>query len=96
MQNVRLNKGVETAIPGFGVFQVTGLPECKTSVLEAINTGYRLMDTAASYMTEEAVGRAIKKSGVPREEFFITTKLWIQDAGNANTRKAFKGFPAAR
>jgi diketogulonate reductase-like aldo/keto reductase len=89
MQKVKLNNGVEMPILGFGVFQVTDLAECERSVLDAIETGYRLIDTAASYMNEEAVGRAIKSSGVPREELFITTKLWIQSEGYEGTKKAF-------
>lgn len=75
---------------GFGVFQVTDLAECERSVLDAIATGYRLIDTAAVYMNEVAVGNAIKKSGVPREDFFITTKLWIQSNGYEGTKKAFE------
>lgn len=75
---------------GFGVFQVTDLAECERSVLDAIDTGYRLIDTAASYMNEEAVGRAIKNSNVPRETLFITTKLWIQSNGYTSTKKAFE------
>lgn len=90
MQKVILNNGVEMPILGFGVFQVPDLAECEKAVIEAIETGYRLIDTAASYGNEEAVGNAIKKSGVPREELFITTKLWIQDAGYENTLKAFE------
>jgi len=77
-------------ILGFGVFQVTDLAECERSVIDAIETGYRLIDTAQSYMNEEAVGRAIKRGGVPREELFITTKLWIQSDGYAGTKKAFE------
>lgn len=76
-------------ILGFGVFQVPDLAECKRSVLDAIRTGYRLIDTAASYGNEEAVGEAIRLSGVPREELFITTKLWIQSDGYRGTKKAF-------
>ncbi|MNK59958.1 Glyoxal reductase [compost metagenome] len=75
---------------GFGVFQVADLAECEKAVVEAIETGYRLIDTAASYGNEEAVGNAIKRSGVAREELFITTKLWVQDAGYENTLKAFE------
>lgn len=90
MQKVKLNNSVEMPILGFGVFQVTDLAECERSVVDAINTGYRLIDTAASYMNEEAVGRAIKKSDVPREELFITTKLWIQSNGYEGTKKAFE------
>lgn len=77
-------------ILGFGVFQVTDLAECERSVLDAIDTGYRLIDTAAVYMNEDAVGKAIKKSCVQREELFITTKLWIQSDGYAGTKKAFE------
>jgi diketogulonate reductase-like aldo/keto reductase len=76
-------------ILGFGVFQVTDAEECERSVSEAIRAGYRLIDTAASYLNEEAVGNAIKSSGIPREELFVTTKLWIQDAGYEHTKKAF-------
>jgi 2,5-diketo-D-gluconate reductase A len=89
MQKVKLNNGVEMPILGFGVFQVTDLAECERTVLDAISTGYRLIDTAQSYMNEEAVGRAIKQSGVKREELFITTKLWIQSNGYDGAKKAF-------
>lgn len=90
METVKLNNGVEMPLLGFGVFQVTDQAECERSVLDAIHTGYRLIDTAASYMNEEAVGRAIKASNVPREELFITTKLWIQSDGYEGTKKAFE------
>ena len=90
MQKVKLNNGVEMPILGFGVFQVTDLEECERSVLDAINTGYRLIDTAASYGNEEAVGKAIKRSGVSREDLFITTKLWIQSDGYEGTKRAFE------
>jgi 2,5-diketo-D-gluconate reductase A len=90
MQKVVLNNGVEMPILGFGVFQVTDQKECETTVLDAIETGYRLIDTAASYMNEAAVGNAIKKSGIARKDLFITTKLWVQDAGYDNTKKAFE------
>jgi 2,5-diketo-D-gluconate reductase A len=89
MQQIKLNNGVWMPVLGFGVFQVTDPAECERSVLDAIDTGYRLIDTAASYMNEEAVGRAIKNSGVPREDLFITTKLWIQSDGYAGAKKAF-------
>jgi 2,5-diketo-D-gluconate reductase A len=89
MEKIVLNNGVEMPVLGFGVFQVTDLAECERSVLDAINTGYRLIDTAASYMNEEAVGAAIHKSGVRREELFITTKLWIQRNGYEGARRAF-------
>jgi diketogulonate reductase-like aldo/keto reductase len=90
MQSVRLNNGVEMPILGFGVFQIKDLEECERSVADAIATGYRLIDTAASYENEEAVGKAIKKSGMPREELFITTKLWIQSNGYEGAKKAFE------
>ena len=90
MQTIKLNNGVEMPILGFGVFQVRDLDECERSVSDAIQVGYRLIDTAASYLNEEAVGKALKSSGVPREELFVTTKLWIQDAGYERTKKAFE------
>ncbi|GAA5098182.1 aldo/keto reductase [Chryseobacterium ginsengisoli] len=90
MKKVILNNGVEMPILGFGVFQVADLAECEKAVVEAIETGCRLIDTAASYGNEEAVGNAIKRSGIAREELFITTKLWVQDAGYENTLKAFE------
>ncbi|AEI49551.1 aldo/keto reductase [Runella slithyformis] len=90
MQQVTLNNGIQMPILGFGVFQVVDLAECERSVADAINTGYRLIDTAASYRNEEAVGKGIKRSGVPREELFITTKLWIQSNGYEGTMKAFE------
>lgn len=77
-------------ILGFGVFQVPDLNECERAVLDALEIGYRLIDTAASYMNENAVGNAIKKSGVSREDMFITTKLWVQDTGYEKTKKAFE------
>lgn len=77
-------------ILGFGVFQVTDLAECERSVVDAIETGYRLIDTAQSYMNEEAVGKAIKYSSVAREDLFITTKQWIQSDGYEGTKKAFE------
>ncbi len=89
MNNIKLNNGVEMPILGFGVYQITDAKECEKSVLDAIAVGYRLIDTAAIYGNEEAVGNAIKKSGVAREEFFITTKLWIADAGYEKAKKAF-------
>ncbi|WP_026565670.1 aldo/keto reductase [Bacillus sp. UNC41MFS5] len=90
MQKVMLNNGVEMPILGFGVFQIQNEKECEQAVYDAIMAGYRLIDTAASYLNEEAVGRAIKRSGVPREELFITTKLWVQDTGYDKTKKAFE------
>ena len=90
MEKVKLNNGLEIPLLGFGVFQVTDMAECERSVLDAINTGYRLIDTAASYMNEEAVGKAIKNCGVDRDELFITTKLWIQSNGYEGTKKHLK------
>ncbi|NOU98780.1 aldo/keto reductase [Paenibacillus planticolens] len=90
MQKVILNNGVEMPILGFGVFQIADQNECEQSVYDAIMAGYRLIDTAASYLNEKAVGRAIKRSGVAREELFITTKLWVQDTGYERTKNAFR------
>lgn len=90
MQKVKLNNGVEMPLLGFGVFQVTDLAECERSVSDAIESGYRLIDTAQAYGNEEAVGRAIKNSSIVREELFITTKLWIQDRGYEGAKQAFE------
>lgn len=94
MEEVILNNGVEMPILGFGVYQITDLTQCEQCVYDAIMVGYRLIDTAAAYMNEEAVGKAIKRAIeegiVKREELFITTKLWIQDAGYESTKKAFE------
>jgi diketogulonate reductase-like aldo/keto reductase len=90
MQKVVLNNGIEMPILGFVVFQVPDPKECETSILNAIEAGYRLIDTAAAYMNEAAVGKAIKNSGVARKDLFITTKLWVQDTGYENTKKAFE------
>jgi diketogulonate reductase-like aldo/keto reductase len=90
MQKVKLNNGVEMPILGFGVFQVKDLDECERSVRDAIDVGYRLIDTAQCYGNEEAVGKAIKNSNVKREELFITTKLWIQSDGYEGAKKAFE------
>lgn len=89
MQTVTLNNGVTMPILGFGVYQIPDAEECENAVYEALQIGYRLIDTAAGYMNEEAVGHAIQRSGVPREELFITTKLWIQDAGYQSAKLAF-------
>jgi diketogulonate reductase-like aldo/keto reductase len=86
---INLNNGLKMPILGFGVFQMTDLQECERSVCDAIQTGYRLIDTAASYENEEAVGKGIKRSGVPRHELFVTTKLWLADAGYEKARHAF-------
>lgn len=90
MKKVILNNGLEMPILGFGVFQVPDPSECEKAVIDAIDTGYRLIDTAASYGNEQAVGNAIKASQIAREDLFITTKLWVQDAGYENTLKAFE------
>ena len=89
MKKITLNNGVEMPILGFGVFQIPD-NETEKAVVDAIETGYRLIDTAASYRNEKAVGNAIKKSGIPREDLFITTKLWVQDAGYEKTKAAFQ------
>ena len=90
MRNVTLNNGREMPILGFGVFQTADPAECERAVSDALATGYRLIDTAASYQNEAAVGRAITASGIPRDELFVTTKLWIQDAGEVQARAAFE------
>ena len=90
MEYVTLNNGVKMPQLGFGVFQIKDPAECEQAVLDAIDTGYRLIDTAASYGNEEAVGKAIKKCGVPREELFITTKLWISDTSYEGAKAAFQ------
>jgi diketogulonate reductase-like aldo/keto reductase len=90
VQTVKLDNGVEIPSLGFGVFQITDLAECERSVVDAIQVGYRHIDTAASYQNEEAVGRGIKRSGVVRKELFITTKLWIQRDGYEGTKRAFE------
>lgn len=89
METVKLNNGVEMPKLGFGVFQVTDLDQCEQAVFDAIDSGYRLIDTAAAYQNEAAVGRAIKRSGVDRKELFITSKLWVSDA---NYERAQKGI----
>ncbi|MFI6284181.1 aldo/keto reductase [Streptomyces sp. NPDC051018] len=88
MRYITLNNGVDMPILGFGVYQIP--PEqTEQAVADALAAGYRLLDTAAVYENEEAVGRAVKASGIPREELFITTKLWVQDPGEDNTKRAF-------
>lgn len=89
MRKVTLNNGVEMPILGFGVYQISDQEECQRCVCDALQTGYRLIDTAAAYMNEEAVGNALKRIGVARDEIFVTTKLWIQDAGYQSTKEAF-------
>lgn len=80
MKEVILSNGMKMPILGFGVYQITNKEECEQAVLDALEAGYRLIDTAASYQNEEAVGNAIKRSGIKREEIFLTTKLWVSDA----------------
>ena len=88
MQTVTLNNGVQMPILGFGVFQIPDAQECARCVVDAIQAGYRLIDTAASYTNEAAVGAGIRQSGVAREDLFVTTKLWVQDTGYERTQQA--------
>lgn len=88
MEHITLNTGAQMPILGFGVFQIPDAQECERSVIDAIQTGYRLIDTAASYKNEEAVGKGLRNSGVPREEMFVTSKLWVEDAGFERTQLA--------
>lgn len=90
MKNIILNNGVKMPILGFGVYQILDEKICEEAVLNALQAGYRLIDTAAAYKNEEAVGRAIKRSGIPREEIFVTTKLWIQDATYEGAKRGFE------
>lgn len=90
MEFVTLNNAIKMPLEGFGVFRVPDSSECEKAVLEAIETGYRLIDTAAAYRNEEAVGAAVKKCGVPHSELFITTKLWVQDASYDGAKKHLK------
>lgn len=90
MEHKILNNGVKMPMEGFGVFQVSDPKQCEQAVLDAISTGYRLIDTAAAYMNEEAVGAAIKNSGAQREDLFITTKLWVSDASYDKAKTAFE------
>ncbi len=90
MEYTVLNNGVKMPMEGFGVFQVPDSRQCEQAVLDAIASGYRLIDTAAAYFNEEAVGSALKKCGVAREDLFITTKLWVQDASYEGARKALR------
>lgn len=90
METVKLNNGVEMPILGYGVYQIEDLELCEECVYNALETGYRLIDTAAVYQNEEAVGKAINRSDVDREDIFLTTKLWVQDAGYERTKGAFE------
>lgn len=88
-ETIKLNNGVEMPILGFGVYQVVDRQQCRESVLSALESGYRLLDTASVYGNEEAVGEAIRDSGVRREEIFLTTKAWINELGEEQTLRAF-------
>ena len=88
MQHITLNNGLQMPIVGYGVFQIADANECARSVVDAIEAGYRLIDTAASYMNEVAVGKGLRASGVPREQLFVTSKLWVQDTGYERTQQA--------
>lgn len=90
MKTVTLNNGIHMPLQGFGVYQMVDLAECERCVAAALQTGYRLIDTAASYGNEAAVGRAITASNIPREQLFITTKLWLHDTGYEPTMQAFE------
>lgn len=90
MEYAVLSNGLKMPMEGFGVFQVPDPAQCEEAVSMALETGYRLIDTAAAYMNEEAVGKAVKNSGIPREEIFITTKIWVQDYGYENAKKAIE------
>ena len=90
MEYITLNNGIKMPMEGFGVFQVPDAKQCEQAVLDAVGSGYRLIDTAAAYMNEEAVGAAIQKSGIKRSDLFITTKLWVQDASYEGAKKAFE------
>lgn len=90
MKTVELDNGVEMPILGFDTYQIDDLDVCERSVSEALRIGYRLIDTATAYQNEEAVSRAIEKSDIPRKDVFVTTKLWIQDAGYESTKEAFE------
>lgn len=90
MKIVTLNNGIHMPTVGYGVFQIPDAQECKRCVVDAVEVGYRLIDTAASYMNEEAVGKGIKDSGIAREHLFITSKLWVQDTGYEATQRAIE------
>ena len=90
MQKVKLNNGIEMPLLGFGVFQMTDAAECERAVIDAINIGYRLIDTAASYQNETQVGNALKRSGIARNELFVTTKLWLQDTSYEGAKAQFE------
>lgn len=89
MEYVTLNNGIQMPKLGFGVYQIRDAAQCEQAVVDAVSIGYRLIDTAASYGNEEAVGRAVKRCGIPREELFLTTKLWISDTSYEGAKAAF-------
>ncbi|MDV5140172.1 aldo/keto reductase [Chimaeribacter arupi] len=90
MQTVTLNNGIQMPLRGFGVFQMTDAAECERAVLDAIDTGYRLIDTAASYQNETQVGNALRQSGIARDDLFVTTKLWLQDTNYEGAKAQFE------
>lgn len=90
MQHITLNNGLEMPLLGFGVFQMSDAAECERAVIDAVETGYRLIDTAASYQNETQVGNALKNAGVAREELFVTTKLWLQDTNYEGAKAQFE------
>ncbi len=90
MQTVKLNDGLEMPVLGFGVFQIGDAAECERAVLDALETGYRLIDTAASYQNETQVGNALKQSSIPRSDLFVTTKLWLQDTSYEGAKAQFE------
>jgi 2,5-diketo-D-gluconate reductase A len=90
MKHIVLNNNLQMPVVGYGVFQIADADECQRCVVDAIETGYRLIDTAASYMNEEAVGKGLRASGVPREELFVTSKLWVQETGYERTQQAIE------
>ena len=90
MQSRRLYNGIELPMIGYGTFQIRDSGQCEQCVSAALEAGYRLFDTAASYENEAAIGAALRGSGLPREEWLVTTKLWVQDAGYDGTLRAFE------
>lgn len=90
MQTIKLNNGIEMPLLGFGVFQMTDAEECERAVLDALETGYRLIDTAASYQNESQVGKALKQNGIARKDLFITTKLWLQGTSYEGAKAQFE------
>lgn len=90
MQHVTLNNGIQMPIVGYGVYQIADANECERSVADAIEIGYQLIDTAASYMNEEAVGKGLRSSGIARDQLFVTSKLWVQETGYERTQQAIE------